>query len=122
MNKTIIIAKREYITRVRKKSFIIMTLVGPLSFSLLMIIPILLSTLKVEKKIIQVVDESHFLEKKILHFIIIYKIDGKMRRILQGMDDLKKQIVSCFGSLSQMLMHKLWNSNKLKVGRANMIC
>ena len=64
MNKTIIIAKREYITRVRKKSFIIMTLVGPLSFSLLMIIPILLSTLKVEKKVIQVVDESHFLEKK----------------------------------------------------------
>jgi ABC-2 type transport system permease protein len=42
MNKILVIIKREYLTRVRKKSFIIMTILAPLLFAGLMIIPPLL--------------------------------------------------------------------------------
>jgi ABC-2 type transport system permease protein len=39
MNKTGLIIKREYITRVRKKSFIIMTIIGPVLFAALIVLP-----------------------------------------------------------------------------------
>jgi ABC-2 type transport system permease protein len=39
MNKIGLIIGREYLTRVRKKSFIIMTLIGPLLFAALLILP-----------------------------------------------------------------------------------
>ncbi|TCO10486.1 ABC transporter permease [Natronoflexus pectinivorans] len=39
MNKTILILQREYLTRVRKKSFIIMTILGPLLFAAMFVIP-----------------------------------------------------------------------------------
>lgn len=41
MNKTSLIIRREYITRVRKKSFIIMTLLTPFLFALMFVIPAL---------------------------------------------------------------------------------
>ncbi|MDF1559511.1 MAG: ABC transporter permease [Bacteroidales bacterium] len=41
MNKISLIIRREYITRVRKKSFIIMTLLTPFLFALIFIIPML---------------------------------------------------------------------------------
>lgn len=44
MNKINLIISREYLTRVRKKSFIIMTILGPLLFGALMIIPAWLAT------------------------------------------------------------------------------
>ncbi len=58
MNNTWIIIQREYLTRVRKKSFIIMTILGPLLMAGLWIIPIYISTLRQGKKVVQVVDES----------------------------------------------------------------
>lgn len=44
MNKISVIIKREYVTRVRKKSFIIMTLLAPLLMALIFIIPALVMT------------------------------------------------------------------------------
>lgn len=44
MNKIALIIQREYITRVRKKSFIIMTLLTPFLFALIFIIPALVMT------------------------------------------------------------------------------
>ena len=44
MNKTAIIIRREYITRVRKKSFLIMTFLTPFLMALLFIIPALVMT------------------------------------------------------------------------------
>ena len=44
MNKTAIIIRREYITRVRKKSFLIMTFLTPFLFALIFIIPALVMT------------------------------------------------------------------------------
>ncbi|MDR2887268.1 MAG: ABC transporter permease [Bacteroidales bacterium] len=44
MNKISVIIKREYITRVRKKSFIVMTLVAPLLMAALILLPTVLMT------------------------------------------------------------------------------
>ena len=44
MNKVSLIIKREYLSRVRKKSFIVMTILGPVFIAALFIVPILVST------------------------------------------------------------------------------
>ena len=59
MNIINLIIKREYLTRVRKKSFIIMTIIGPVLMAGIMIVPIWLSMQKTEKQEIQVIDESY---------------------------------------------------------------
>ncbi|MGM0377940.1 MAG: ABC transporter permease [Bacteroidota bacterium] len=60
MNKKIgLILEREYLTRVKKKSFIVMTILGPVLFAALMIIPAWLSTMEDdEAKTIAVIDDS----------------------------------------------------------------
>ena len=42
MNKISVIIKREYVTRVRKKSFIIMTILAPLLMAAIFIVPTVL--------------------------------------------------------------------------------
>ena len=60
MNKITLIIKREYLTRVRKRSFIIMTILGPLLFGAIVIAPAWLTTLEdKEVKKIAVIDSSH---------------------------------------------------------------
>ncbi len=68
MNKIILITKREYLTRVKKKSFIIMTILGPLLLGALMIVPILLAlnSGKNDEKIIAIIDKSNSFENVIL--------------------------------------------------------
>ncbi|MCF6365775.1 MAG: ABC transporter permease [Bacteroidales bacterium] len=59
MNKIPLIIKREYLTRVKKKSFIIMTIVGPILMAALFIAPVWLGMMDDnEKKTISVYDES----------------------------------------------------------------
>ncbi|UXP33713.1 ABC transporter permease [Reichenbachiella agarivorans] len=58
MNKILLIIKREYMSRVKKKSFLIMTILGPLLFSGLFIVPIWLATREGDHKVIQILDES----------------------------------------------------------------
>jgi len=58
MNKISLIIKREYLTRVKKKSFIIMTFLGPLLMAGIWIVPFYLSTMADDVKIISVLDES----------------------------------------------------------------
>ena len=67
MNNLSIILKREYLTRVKKRSFIILTLLGPLFFAALMIAPSLLmiNSDKMEsKKAIAVLDETAWFKGK----------------------------------------------------------
>jgi ABC-2 type transport system permease protein len=65
MNKSIIILKREYLTRVRKKSFVILTLLVPFLFAALTILPAWLAMQDdTEQRSIAVCDESGlFLDK-----------------------------------------------------------
>jgi ABC-2 type transport system permease protein len=58
MNKIFIILQREYLTRVRKKSFIIMTIIGPLLFGSLMIVPALMGQMSDEVRRVAVVSET----------------------------------------------------------------
>ncbi|MCK5705609.1 MAG: ABC transporter permease, partial [Cyclobacteriaceae bacterium] len=65
MNKIGLIIRREYLTRVRKKSFIIMSIVGPLLFGLIGVIPIWLASMESDEKIIEVLDESGYFRGKL---------------------------------------------------------
>lgn len=64
MNKIALIIKREYLTRVRKKSFIIMSIIGPLLFALVFVIPIWLASREGDEKVVEVLDESGYFRGK----------------------------------------------------------
>lgn len=64
MNKIWIIVKREYLTRVRKKSFLIVTLLVPVLFVAMFLIPILMMQSGDNEKI-AVVDDSKVFEGKL---------------------------------------------------------
>lgn len=59
MNKIALIIQREYVTRVRKKSFIIMTILGPVLMAALFIVPAWIALNSDEEQDILVVDESY---------------------------------------------------------------
>ncbi len=66
MNKILLIIKREYLTRVRKKSFILMSILGPLLFAAIFILPTwLMSVESKEVKKIAVIDSSKVFINKI---------------------------------------------------------
>lgn len=58
MNKIWLIIKREFLTRVRKKSFLVLTLLIPVFFAGITIIPIVIAVKSEEHKRIAVIDES----------------------------------------------------------------
>lgn len=64
MDKILLIIQREYLTRVRKKSFIIMTILGPLLFASSFAAIIWLGTKDGDEKVIDVIDESGLFEGK----------------------------------------------------------
>lgn len=65
MNKIGLIIRREYLTRVRKRSFLIMTFLGPILMAAIYIIPIMLAlNSNNENMRIAVVDESHWFESR----------------------------------------------------------
>lgn len=58
MNKILLILQREYITRVKKKSFIVMTLLGPILMAGIGIVPILIAKYSDDKiNKIQIIDQ-----------------------------------------------------------------
>ncbi len=75
MGKISLIIGREYFTRVKKKSFIIMSVLGPLLMAAMMIVPIYVATLESdEEKTIEILDETgwfygKFKDKDNLKFI-----------------------------------------------------
>jgi ABC-2 type transport system permease protein len=59
MSKTLLIIQREYLTRIRKKSFIIMSVLGPFIFAAYVLIPMYFATLEdKQEKTIAVLDDS----------------------------------------------------------------
>ncbi len=68
MSKIGVILRREYVTRVRKKSFIIMTIIGPVLFAALMIAPVILMKLEGdEQKNIAVIDETRMFDDALIN-------------------------------------------------------
>jgi ABC-2 type transport system permease protein len=66
MNKIFLIVQREFTTRVRKKSFLVMTLLGPFLFAAMIILPMYFATMEdKDMKLIAVVDSSHVFTDRI---------------------------------------------------------
>lgn len=76
MHKIWLIIKREYLVRVRKKSFIIMTIIGPLLMAALLIVPTYMANKSQEKRAIAIQEEGFEFSNQLkdtdfLHFIKI---------------------------------------------------
>ncbi|MFH2142024.1 MAG: ABC transporter permease [Bacteroidota bacterium] len=66
MSKISLVIIREYLTRVKKKSFIIISIIGPILFAGLMIAPAAIANLEdKEEKLIAVVDETYLFNDSI---------------------------------------------------------
>lgn len=79
MSKVSLIIKREYLTRVRKKSFVIMTLLGPLLFAAIVIAPVWLTSLDSgDTKVIMVIDESGLLSEDFANEQVSNSIEFQM--------------------------------------------
>src|ERR1017187_9503823 len=58
MNKIALIIQREYITRVKNKTFLLITLLAPILYGLIIMIPVFTAKYSNSKKTVVVVDES----------------------------------------------------------------
>lgn len=65
MKKILLIIRREYLVRVRKRSFIVMTFLGPLLMAALMIVPVWLATTTDDEASLGIVDETGIFYEKI---------------------------------------------------------
>jgi ABC-2 type transport system permease protein len=74
MNKILTIIQREYVTRVRRKVFVITTLLLPLGFAAIFFVPLLISNYSSEIVKIAIVDESGIFKNKFAdHKNLLYK-------------------------------------------------
>ena len=73
MHKIWLIIKREYLVRVRKKSFIIMTILGPILMAALLIVPTFLATQTQENRIIALNEDANYIleDSEFMHFTTI---------------------------------------------------
>jgi ABC-2 type transport system permease protein len=67
MQKILLIIQHEYLKRVKKKSFIVMTLLTPLLMASIYIIPILLAMQKDDLKKVEFIDESGLIADKLIN-------------------------------------------------------
>ncbi len=87
MNKVALIIRREYLTRVRKPSFIIMTLLGPLLLAALVIVPVYFASMEGDVKDVGVLDETglfsgQFRDSDNIHFI---ELTGSVEQAKEAM-------------------------------------
>ena len=94
MNKTAIIIRREYLTRVRKTSFIVMTFIGPLLFAALLVLPVWFATMEDEDvKHIAVLDSTWLFIHKIpetAKFKFTYASDPSKTKLEEFKKNLSK--------------------------------
>ena len=57
-NPILLIIQREFLSRVRKKTFLLVTILGPLVFAALLIVPGILASMPEDDKNIIVLDEA----------------------------------------------------------------
>ncbi len=93
MNKIILILQREYMTRVRKRSFWITTLITPLLITAIYAIPALLFFAGGDLKTIEIIDESNLFKDKFKSGKD-YAYTFKKASVTQAKADLKKNKVT----------------------------
>lgn len=95
MDKIWLIIKREYWTRVRKKSFLLATILAPLGFALLMGVSLWLSTQGAEEKTVAVLDETDLLQTrqgralKDSPYLKFKLVNGNLDAAKKGLDSIK---------------------------------
>ena len=79
MLKIWLIIQREFLVRVKKKSFIVMTILGPILIAALMIVPIYLAKESQEKRLIAVNYQNKFIleDTEMLHFSQIPDLEAE---------------------------------------------
>ncbi len=65
MNKILLIIQREYLTKVKKRSFLVMTILGPILMASTIIVPIYLASRQNEKVLVHVIDETNLFFDKL---------------------------------------------------------
>ncbi len=99
MSKIALIVQREYLSRVRKRSFIIMTIIGPLLFAAFLILPVWLSQVEDKgEKVIAVLESDEFGEPKpdsLRFFDVIPNMENlKFEYVPARLDALKRVLSS----------------------------
>ena len=103
MSKTLTVIRKEYLERVRSKSFLIGTLIGPILMSLIFILPVLLAESGGEEaRTVGVIDPSgRYLEPLIQilreqgeDHITLLPISVEGREVSSGLVDLKEMILN----------------------------
>lgn len=93
MNKTFKILKREYVTVVKTKTFLIGTILAPVIMMGLLLIPILTSRVKTESQVkISVIDETGILFDDIASELNDKLSDGRMEYLLNKIEKGHKQL------------------------------
>lgn len=93
MNKTAIIIQREFLSRVKKKSFLVMTILGPILIAALIIVPVLVTQLSDSDYSVAIVDETYlfydsFKDTQNISFTTLtLSIDDALQRMHDGAYD-----------------------------------
>lgn len=90
MNKILLVLKREYLVRVRKPSFIWMTILTPLLFAGLIMLPVLLATSFENEKKIEVIDLSKQIAQNLKSQNKLTFIPSKHDRLDKAKAELEK--------------------------------
>lgn len=89
MRKIWLIIQREYLTRVKKRSFVIMTFLGPILMASVWIVPLMLATRSEGVKIIEVLDETGLFYEQFKE-----TTDMKFVYITEDLETAKKNIAT----------------------------
>lgn len=89
MSKISTIMQREYLSRVKKKSFIVMTILGPILLAGLMIAPVLISQLSDRKYQVAVVDHTHLFFDRFgnTNNLVFTPLSGSIDRAIDNMHE-----------------------------------
>ncbi|MCF8463568.1 MAG: ABC transporter permease [Flavobacteriales bacterium] len=101
MNKIGLIIQREYLTRVRKKSFIVMTILGPILMAALMIVPVWMAMNDEDEANILVIDDSFLFTERMTDTENIHFFFPEV-----GLDSAKSQMVASDDFDAVLYIHK----------------
>jgi ABC-2 type transport system permease protein len=95
MRKILLIVRREYMTRVRNKTFILLTFLAPIFYAVMLLLPVLATTLGKEEREVHVIDESGLLAKE-LRSSARTKFIPEDKTLDQALTDLRKDKADYF--------------------------
>ena len=119
-NKTLLIISREYLTRIQKKSFIIITILMPILLVAMIVLPVMLVNLSEKKQFskILVVDESEvFINnfKDNSHYAFTYR-SGDIEQIKKEAFDQEYDVVLQILGSSQAMKSNIYYKKNLPSG------